>query len=367
MFEEEEEEVTKGVIDKFAKLQKSILMYLDEEKLQENDRSSKKLFEILKELIDCDHFKEIIHLIRTIANNHHRNHNFFTRMSNILIFLKEKINQTFSNTQILDYFSGNRMILLILIENEIIKIDQSIFQWLKKPENINYFFPEINAFYAGKEVELDEYNQENYRIYEEKRKLGENEDQIAQMIRNDSLDEFIVYANQTNMNLDSKIIESNFETNLFLVDKIPTLIEYAAFYGSIQIFKYLQMNNVKLTSSLWLYTIHSNNPELIHLLEENHIKPIDTTYKECTLEAIKCHHNEIANYLFNNKTEKVFYLSNYVEYDNFERLKEDSAFFSKKFCKLQNIYDSLNERPKIVDLLIRESYINVNFTIVLTY
>ena len=51
------------------------------------------------------------------------------------------------------------------------------------------------------------------------------------------------------------------------------LVEYAAFFGSIQIFKYLLVNQVKLIPSLWIYAIHSRNPEIIHLLEENNIEP----------------------------------------------------------------------------------------------
>ena len=31
------------------------------------------------------------------------------------------------------------------------------------------------------------------------------------------------------------------------------------------------MNEVDLTSSLWLYAIHSNNAELIHMLETNNV------------------------------------------------------------------------------------------------
>ena len=54
--------------------------------------------------------------------------------------------------------------------------------------------------------------------------------------------------------------------------KNPTLFEYSTFYESIQIFQYLKTNQVKLTPSLWLYVIHSNNAEMIFLLEENHVE-----------------------------------------------------------------------------------------------
>ena len=51
------------------------------------------------------------------------------------------------------------------------------------------------------------------------------------------------------------------------------LIEYASFFGSIQIIQYLRYSNVQLMRSMWLYVIHSNNVELVHFLEENEIKP----------------------------------------------------------------------------------------------
>ena len=79
-----------------------------------------------------------------------------------------------------------------------------------------------------------------------------------------------------------------------------TLIEYAAFCGSVNIFKYLYLNKVELTSSLWYYTIHGQNSELIHFLEEMQICPPKESYNECLLESIKCNHNEIAEYIQSN-------------------------------------------------------------------
>ena len=52
-----------------------------------------------------------------------------------------------------------------------------------------------------------------------------------------------------------------------------TLIEYADFFGSIQIFNYLRKNGAELESSLWIYAVHGQNPEIINFLEENKIFP----------------------------------------------------------------------------------------------
>ncbi|KAK8871386.1 hypothetical protein M9Y10_007111 [Tritrichomonas musculus] len=155
----------------------------------------------------------------------------------------------------------------------------------------------------------------NSESFDQKRKIGENEDYICHLIRNDSIVEFITYINQINISLnDQKIKFSIFETNCFLTkfDEF-SLIEYAAFFGSIQIFKYLHINGVELSSSLWIFAIHGRNSEIIHFLEENHIQPEDTTYKRCMEESIKCHHNEIINYIKENFYKPENYINVYLK------------------------------------------------------
>lgn len=128
------------------------------------------------------------------------------------------------------------------------------------------------------------------------------------MIRQDSVESFISYINLNKISLyKTKIKPSLFETNSFLIEKEPSLIEYAAFFGSIQIVQYLIFNKVELNESLWIYTIHSKNAELIHLLEKNFIDNSKILYN-CIQEAIKCHHNNIANYIiesFLNEDKKI--------------------------------------------------------------
>ena len=116
---------------------------------------------------------------------------------------------------------------------------------------------------------------------------------------------------------------SIFETNyLLLKNKKTTLIEYSAFFGAIQIFRYLIQNKVELTPSLWLYAIHSQNAEIIHLLESNEIEPpenksMKNKYEAIFIESIKCHHNSIADYI-----KIIFYLK-------LMKLKRTKKFFQK--------------------------------------
>ncbi|KAK8842169.1 hypothetical protein M9Y10_026399 [Tritrichomonas musculus] len=64
------------------------------------------------------------------------------------------------------------------------------------------------------------------------------------------------------------------------------------------------MNKVELTSSLWLYAIHGGDPRIIHILEENKIVPPKSSFLLCLKESIKCHQNDIANYIYNNLMEE---------------------------------------------------------------
>ena len=45
---------------------------------------------------------------------------------------------------------------------------------------------------------------------------------------------------------------------------------------------------------------YSNDPELIHILEENDIKVYDYEYENFYEYSIRCNHNEIENYIKDN-------------------------------------------------------------------
>ena len=139
---------------------------------------------------------------------------------------------------------------------------------------------------------------EKYEFY---RQQGENESYICSLIRKDLIEEFISYVHKNSISLSSLIKHSIFETNSFLNQHDTSLIEYASFFGSIQIFQYLSLNKVVLPKSIWIYGIHSNNSEFLrHYIEESNITPEDETYEECVKESIKCHHNDFAEFFKNN-------------------------------------------------------------------
>ena len=228
---------------------------------------------------------EIFHLIENIANNHFRRPSFFVKIERLIHYFEKELNTNFSPNEIFKIFGSNKRILLFLIQEKILNVNNYICAEIEKNPDYN--------LYLKKPAKKDE-------IYEEKRKLGENDNYICQLIQKDLIDDFIIFTNKTNIPLNSKIPSSLFETNQFLIVNSPTFIEYAAFYGSMQIIKYMVMNGINMKPSIWLYAIHSNNPELIHYIEEKGVEPPDYSYLECLAESIKCFWTNITEYIKNN-------------------------------------------------------------------
>ena len=166
------------------------------------------------------------------------------------------------------------------------------------------------------------------------------------MIRDDSIDEFVTFVNQKNVSASSIVPDSIFETNPFLLKHQASLIEYSAFYGSIQIFRYLNLNGAKYTSSLWFYVIHGRNPEIIHILEENNFEKPKENYFECIVESIKCHHTEFTEYIQNNLFEN--------------KGDKDGPLFSKclKFYNFIYLTDKFGDALKILDKFCNNEFIN---------
>ena len=146
-----------------------------------------------------------------------------------------------------------------------------------------------------------------------------------------------------------------------------TLIEYAFFFGSIQIVKYLHLSGVEIDSKSWLFAIHGRNPELIYFLEENNIKAPENDFDICFYESIESHHNEIAlyiqtNYLNDQENQRkklesfgINTYSNCLKCHNYELLPDE--FFNSKFVLLYLIkYGYL----KLFQLFLKAKNIDLN-------
>lgn len=252
-------------LNKLKTIQSTILDYIDDE--NESEDKFQDLDMLLKDWISDneENLEEFFHLITKIYSNHHQNSNLITKIEKILLLLREDISKKVSNSKIMEIFCDNKRILLFLITENLFNIDESFISKFNSilfsyaEHFLEYFAPEIKSYIESTQ-NIDQnnfyknlYNNVSNELPEnfyENRLRGENEDFICNLIRNDMIDEFFKHVNKTNLSLESQIKDSIYETNSFLLYNRPKLIEYAAFYGSIQIYQYLRLYNVELDSSL---------------------------------------------------------------------------------------------------------------------
>lgn len=392
-------------LDDMKKIQKNLIDFLDsEEKSEEKSErinNFTKLINDLQILDDQNKFRSVLHIIVQLANDHHRCSDFFDKIDQILQIFSQHIKSSFSNIEIFNIFASNKRVLLFLIEQGIFTIDHYFVRKITIDKKFQicdyplYFQPEIQPFMKEEWFPIRNHQWIPYKdiFYEElpenfyeNRKSGENDKKICQLIKNDQIDEFIVYINKENISVDSIVNRSIFETNslfyriiLDLYNKhIPAeekrgvpLINYAAFYGSVNIFNYLKMNNTRLTPLLWTFAIHGQNAQIIQTVSEE-VRPVIKkfnyhmmddqeieTFVVCIEESIKCHHDNITDYILNNHMENEEISPNELfnfglKYYNFEYIKSEqineSAFFN--LCK----YDHC----KLVDILMKNADFDLN-------
>ena len=262
--------------------------YLQSQKIQENK------YEL----------KSFLYIMVAISSYYHCSQCFFTQNELILTSLKERIQFFFTNFEVFNIFQKSKLLLLILFKLRIIIPTKEIYSAICNKKYIDrkyieYFYPEFEAFILQDQIkELrnttldDEFNK--------KRENGKNDNYLCRLIQNDAVVDFITYLETTNISPQSVILPSIYETNLFLINKNPTLIEYSAFYGSIQIFQYLYNRNAEIQPSIWPYAIHGRNAEIIQFLHDRKIKTLCGSFQYLIIESIKCHHNEISDYFRTN-------------------------------------------------------------------
>lgn len=124
---------------------------------------------------------------------------------------------------------------------------------------------------ANMYMEYKDLYKSNVEEYRKKVESDISSIEIIDLIIRDDVSSFISYVTETNYNLNTVLripIDS-----MYYELRIGThsLMEIAVYFGSIQIVRWLKDKGVKLTKSLWKYVFHGNNPEIVHLLEDNHV------------------------------------------------------------------------------------------------
>ena len=208
-----------------------------------------------------------------------RFHVYFEFLKKILPF----VNDFFTQDELFSIFELNKTILALLLDNGIITpilLDKNLDFYVDNQNHFFFFFREIEASAPRRYDEFIKANPE-FAIFVEKNKSpeilsrhknyrlsGKNENWIAQLIQNDDIENF-----------RSKVKREQFEQEVFhsIYDVIPydlyfgeypTLVEYAALYNAVKIFKFLILEQRILYDPelLLRYAIAGGDQEIINIL-----------------------------------------------------------------------------------------------------
>lgn len=349
----------KEVSDKMLDIQKILLFYLDNsENVEENFQNLKQLF--VDHKIHDNKYDLILtfHLITKIANYHYRPPKFFDKIFTILQLFEEDIKNYFTFNEIFNIFKGNKRIILFLIESKLLILNEYMINKMatNKYHDMyysSYFAPEIKSimnddFRQKHEYDgvLDKIEQKIPENFYENRRLGENESLLCKIIRKDSVEEFKSYVKENNIQLGSLIQSSIYETNRFLLyeqnknDSIYyarselTIIAYATFYRSNNIFQYLLDNEVELDESLWKFAVCGNNFEVIKILEEKKVEFSIYLF----FDSLKCHHNDMTIYL-KSYCDRIYFFYDAIKYHNYMFIEADKLNIVNDSFELLCKYD----------------------------
>ncbi|KAK8888027.1 hypothetical protein M9Y10_039087 [Tritrichomonas musculus] len=261
-------------------------------------------------------------------------------------------------------FGGIMYFKLWMFEEGLISVEKIILsaQLEKTPAIAEYFLPEIidnepDFFYKEIKYKFPIFSNEDSYSKEtiEKTKLlrkkhfqwikesGDRHDPsyleietnpLRLAIKLDDVDIFQALLSQSNLSINSNIQESVVEQ--FVIDQHEyRLIEYAAEYNSINIFKFLLMNDAELKPSLISSAIFSCNYEIIHIVETKLTQEFE---KSSLLNAIASWNQKVARYVTSN------YNFDYLYERESKNENEDNNNESKILTIINETFYSLNFR-----------------------
>ncbi|OHT09831.1 hypothetical protein TRFO_21112 [Tritrichomonas foetus] len=118
---------------------------------------------------------------------------------------------------------------------------------------------------------IDELAKNDWELHKKYASEGINQDPIAVAIRNDNIDELQAFYSTNDFNINMKIPNSIYES-CTMVSNSPTLIQYAAYFRSINCFKFLLMNHAldnEQADDLTKFAVAGGSVEIIRLCEQN--------------------------------------------------------------------------------------------------
>lgn len=285
---------------------------------------------------------ELSKLITIIQIGFFARHSYYDKYEKLIEELLPYIKQFFTSDEIY-YFSILNQIKLFFYQKGLITID-TIIQKSKIFKSVSYLFAyeiyqerneEFIKFFGSKEFFFKEVGYSTFESFLEFRKAWTNDNPVSVSIRADDADKLQELIAKTNLNYDYQIPYSIYEdlSCFFKKKNMPSMIDYAAFYGSVNVFKYLMMNNSKITQKTMEYAVYGGCYEIIHILENTNCP------NSSALEAsIRVHNNELYDYFINTVG---------LKHDSKTIIRTVINYNIKVFKEILSDEDSFNNLPLI--------------------
>ncbi|KAK8860558.1 hypothetical protein M9Y10_012223 [Tritrichomonas musculus] len=277
-------------------------------------------------------------------------------------------------------FGGILCFKLWLYEEGLITID-TIIQVLDE-STTEYFLPEIKEEYPEyfekqfqnqlkikySDEYLDEFKIKRKKYFKFLRESNNYHDPSYREIENDPLrlsiktddiDSFQKILSNSNLSVNSNICESIIETHAYREGGVP-LIEYVILFNSINIFKYLIMNNVEFKGRVIGSAFSQRNYEIIHIIES---KMKEEFLEKALYTSLGSWNDELTEYVLNN------YDFDYMLKSDIDSIYDDAvieiidyAFFSSNFIFLETVLlPFLRNNPLFVKRKIHQIIIKTFF------
>ena len=190
-------------LKKKCDMQNMVLDYLDDCEDKDADLKQKKLFEYLNQshiLEDRFYLEDFLLMLSSLSNNHERKskNKLILKIQEILLNYKDEIHSHLNGLQIFKIFKDNNRVLLFLINNSFFDMNNDLIlnNFFSFDSKIAYFYPElrkisedkflkaVNAYHLQEFIDKSDSNFNEFLQY---RDIGENENNVAKMARNDSI------------------------------------------------------------------------------------------------------------------------------------------------------------------------------------
>ena len=233
-------------------------------------------------------------------------------IQNILISLSDVIQKNVFSHDLYSIFHKTYDLMYFLIYKNILKLDETLISRICQYDYIFCYFsqlvkdrsPEIYQSKKDSYLYASAFIDKTTDFSPEKFYNCIPDDPLSIIIQNDNLQAFMDYITKNNIDINSSvkfsIYECNEFCNLFYIDQMPRLIDYAAIHGSINIFKYLLVEGAILSSEIPLFAIKGGKTEIISLLEENIEIRNHLISQKSLNRAILYHKNNIIDYIRGN-------------------------------------------------------------------